>query len=174
MNLTITNTALGVWTFTWEEESGVSYNIYLGGVLLDTVDEGEWVSTVPGYLSSPPPVEIVPDNETAESLTYPPFLRLQWRIVEGEAGYRVEEYVGGSWVTRREIMDNGSEYYSYKTPLLEDGSTANWRVSAFGKQGDAGTPVVFTVEIVRNPSTPDVSLDYDESTGDLTISGEES
>lgn len=168
MNLTIANTAQGVWTFSWDAESGVSYEVWLDGVLLATVDEGEYVCSYPGYTTSPPPLEIVEEG-LAESETYPPHLLLQWRRVPNATAYKVEESVSGTWTQRRIIMDLGEEYFKHQTGPLEDGSTALWRVSALDNQGDAGTAVGFSVLICRNPPEPDVAMDYG-SGGLLTIS----
>lgn len=168
MNLTITNTSEGVWTFSWDADSGVSYEVWLNGVLLATVDEGEYECSYPGYSDTPPPLEIVEEN-TAESEIYPPFLQLQWRRVAGAAAYKVEEYVDAAWVTRRTIIDTGAEYYLYQTPVLLDGTEAIWRVSALDTTGDAGTAVSFTMEMCCNPAEPAVEMDYD-SNGDLVLS----
>jgi len=167
MNLTITNTSEGVWTFSWDADSGVSYEVWLDGVLLTTTTDGEYICSYPGYISSPPPLEIV--QSPAESELFPPHLLLQWRRVANASAYKVEESVSGVWIQRRIIMDLGEEYFKFQTGPLEDGSTALWRVSALDTQGDAGTSVGFSVLICRNPPEPDVDMAYG-SDGLLTIS----
>ena len=172
--LTITKAEEGRWLFTWDVESESAFNIYHEGILLANVTVGEYLSELPDYVDSPPVLEIVDSSDVAENVTYPPFVRLQWRRVAGETGYRIQEKVGMSWVTRREIMDGGAEYYAFQSRALPDGSVSQWRVAAFGQQGDAGSYVSFSLEIVRNPEEPDVDMLYEDSTGLLVISGESS
>jgi hypothetical protein len=146
------------WLFTWDYVSGESFEIWLDGVLLDTVSDGEYTASEDGYDDAPPPLEIIDATLAPDSETYPPYVILQWREVSGASGYQVDEYVGGSWVNRRVFVDASAGYYWYKSDPLDDDDTHIFRVSALDLNGNAGTAVQFTYLMARNPAPPEVTI----------------
>jgi len=166
---TATKQESGRWLFEWDANSGDAFDIYLDGELVDTVVGESYEAELDGYDTSPPPLEIVADESGvyAESLLYPPYIILQWRGVDGAKAYAVEEYVSGSWIFRKTIMDSDAGYYTYQTEVLEDAVSTSFRVSALDDQGNAGTPVTFSFYVVRNPPPPDV--DFSVESGGITV-----
>jgi len=164
-NWTATKKANGFWLFEWDGDSGDSFDIWLDGVLLETVTGGEYECVEPDYDEAPPPLEIVADDSYtfAENDLYPPFAYIQWRGVLGCAGYVVEKLVGATWVTQDVIAENLKGWYYYRTAVLEDGGSYYYRVVATTLGGSEGTPVDFIVDIVRNPSPPSVSFSIESN-----------
>jgi hypothetical protein len=162
---TATKQATGTWLFTWDGASNESFDIWLDGELLDTVTGGEYECAESGYDAQPPHLEIVDDDSAtyAENDLYPPYAILQWRMVTGADGYLVEEYLGGNWIRRKEVSESGAGYYWYKTRVLEDDTTYQFRVVAVDLNDNPGTPVSFDILLARNPSPPDVTYDIDGS-----------
>ena len=160
----------GHWLFTWDAASDESFDVWLDGELLDTVEGGEYDCDEPEYWDSPPPLEIIPDESTefADNDLYPPYAILQWREVAGADAYQVQLLSGSSWLNRKTVSDIGIGFYFYRTPVLEDQVETSYRVMAVDVNGNAGTPVAFTFNIVRNPSPPDVTYEID-SAGDLVV-----
>jgi len=167
---TATKQAKGTWLFEWDATSGESFFIWLDGELLDTVDDGEYECTETDYDDAPPPLEIMLDESgaVAENDAYPPYAILQWRGVTGASGYVVEKMISGSWITQREITEASVGYYFHKTQPLEDNTSYSFQVSALDVNGNAGTPISFTVRLARNPAPPGVTLTIDGS-NDLVV-----
>jgi len=161
----------GHWLFTWDGGSAESFNIWLNGKLLDTVEGGEYDCTEPNYADTPPPIEIVIDDSdtVADNDIFPPYAIIQWREVTGASSYLIEQYVSGSWVYRKTIQDSRAGYHWYKTALLTDQENYQYRVSALDIKGNPGTAVSFSFSITRNPAPPDVEYEID-GTGDLVVS----
>lgn len=155
---TIVKRVDGGWSFTWPEQ-GVDYHIWLDGELLETVTTPSYEFTFPDY-DVPPDLEIVPDGVLAENEQYPPYVILQWRGIVDEivAAYIVEQFVGAAWVTQATVMETKEGYYSWQSPPLTDNTTELYRVSAVDVIGNAGTPIAFTFDVIRNPEHPEVTI----------------
>jgi len=166
---TATRNELGVWQFSWTGDPADVFNIWLDGVLIDTVTGPEYDFDRPGYRSTPPPLEVVDDEDDAESELYPPFAIIQWRAVAGATAYIVEKYVSSAWVVKKTVQESAKGWYSFTTFALGDQVSQQYRVSAADSRGNAGTAVSYTFAIVRNPAPPDVSYAIDDS-NDLEVS----
>lgn len=156
------------WLFTWTSDSDESWDIWLDGVLIVTVEGGEYETQLPGYETEPPHFEIVATGTDAENDLYPPFAILQWREVGEEAGYLIEKKVNGTWTSVGNLTNTSKGYYTFRTTPLEDDTDIDFRVSALNFRGEAGTPIEFTVHVVRNPAPPSVTYAID-SAGDLVV-----
>jgi hypothetical protein len=158
INPTATRNEDGSWAFTWSAGTA-PYSIWLDGRQLEsslateayTYDGGEYDETAP-------PIEILNDGETAENYTYPPRVRVQWRGLLGATTYIVQANEGG-WVDLDEFTEDGSGYYQWESEALADATTHQHRVLALGEGGAEGTPIAFSVDLVRNPAPPSVVLD---------------
>lgn len=174
---TATRQDSGHWLFQWDEDSfldsdsDIGYDIWLDGVLLDTVYDPEYLYTGESVLGRPPALEIVPDESDvfAESDLYPPYVTIQWRGTSEAAGYLVQRYVGGSWVNQRYVTEKDRGWYMFRSAVLSDGTVEQYRVMATDAPGNTGTPISFSLEVTRNPADPavDISLDSD---GDILVS----
>lgn len=170
----ITKVAPGHWRYVWTGTS--PYYVYKDGHLFfNATTRTEWIfDNTSNY--EPPVIEVRDSTEattTIEQLNNPPYATLQWFMAANAAYYIIQEYVtvgsSGSWVTRKNLFEDGSEYYTYQTPVLDDVTTATWRVLAVDKH-NTYNPVTFEIYMVRNPDPPDIALSYSAATGNLTVS----
>lgn len=161
----------GIWSFAWDGDSAGTFYIWLNGKLLDTVEGLSYDCSEPYHDDEPPPLEIVDDGSgtIADNDLYSPYAILQWRKVTGASSYLVEQYISGAWTFKKTIQDVDSGYYWYKTALLTDQESNQFRVSALDITGNSGTAVNFTFLITRNPAPPDVEYTIN-SAGDLVVS----
>jgi len=166
---TATKNERGVWQFTWSGAPADIFNVWLDGVLIATVTGTEYDFDKEGYDATPPPLEIVDDEDDAESELYPPFAIIQWRTVDGAAAYLVERLVSASWVVQKTITEDGSGWYAFTTVVLGDQTSEQYRVSALDSRTNAGTAVAYTFALVRNPAPPSVSYAIDGAK-DLEVS----
>jgi len=156
------------WRIAWT--SGLedpTFTIYLDGELFATTAATHLDLYVePG---SSPVLEVV-DDGAAASQAFPGRLRLQWGREDDTDHYLIEEVVDAAWTERARVRDDGRQYFHWLTRWLEDSTSHQFRVTPIGTNGNAGTAVAFTCLMVRHPDPPDVSMSYDEGTGDLTVS----
>lgn len=165
---TITQQEDNSWLFEWDN-GALPCRIYLDGKLIATVTTTrEYEFHEDGYLTKPPPLEIVGDNGISNSELFPTYAILQWRGTTDAVRYKIQEYVNSSWITRRRKPENGSGTYTYETAARDDLSSNNWRIIAVDSGGRGGTALEFDFIIIRNPAPPDV--DYDIDAGTLTVS----
>lgn len=164
----------GSWKYTWDASSGVSYEVWFNGILQDVVEDGEYICIITDYEGVsyddvPPPLEVIPTTDEPESETYPPFIIMQWKGIEGAAHYQIEEFDGSDSTIRATQAEVGLWYYKFQTHSLEDDEEADWDVTVLDETGTGGTPLDFTKLVVRNPEPPDVDIEY-SSSGEVTIS----
>jgi len=158
----------GRWLFTWTSASDESWDVWLNGRKLDTVEGGEYTYNQSGYVGHPPPLEIVAEGADAENSLYPPFVYLQWREEADEAGYLIEKYTEGEWVTTGTLPNSKKGYHAFRTQPLEDDTDIPFRIFALNFRGEQGDAIEFTAHVVRNPARP--SVDYEiNSVGDLVV-----
>ena len=170
----ITKPAAYHWQYTW---SGTApFYVYSAGELvLDATTLTTWIFQ--GDSNTEPPVVEVRDSTEAEStisqIVNPQYAIFQWYQASNAAQYVVQESStdGGAtvWTTRRTLFEDGSEYYTFQTPVLDDVTTATWRVAAVDTQSNY-TVIQYQVFMVRNPDPPEITLSYDNGTGLLTVS----
>lgn len=170
INATVTRREDGGWNFTWDVGTA-PYAIWLDGKLLDTVDDEEYDVTLPGYEDVPPSLEILNDGEEAESELYPPYVIVQWRGIPTAVAYVVEENVEGDWVTRATVQEARRGYYTWRSPAKPDGSALQFRVLPADLYGNTGTAIAFSMDLCRNPETPEIEITINDG-GDVVVSEE--
>jgi hypothetical protein len=157
------------WRLSWTSDGPGPFYVYdlsEGGLIGTTYQTAFTITLEPGES------RVIEVRESAYAVTprgYPSRLLLFWYAVAGTSYYRVEEYAGGLWTLRQMIYDRGQGHFSYRTPPLEDGSVASWRVVPVGTNGSEGTPATWTALMVRHPDPPQVAFAYDEDTGTVAI-----
>jgi len=156
------------WVFTWTSGSSQTWDLYLIGRKIATVEGGEYIYDQGGYEEDAPPLEIVEEGAQADSVRYTPFVYLQWREVDGEAGYLIEKLVGSTWTKVGNLTRTGRGFHVFRTQALEDDTETEFRIFATNSQGEVGEPLEFTARVVRNPAPPVVVYEID-STGDLVV-----
>lgn len=156
---TVTRNGDGSWGFTWSPGTP-PYSVWLDGILLGTVSTEAYTAELPNYETVPPALEIVSTGSSAGNSLYPPRVILQWRGITTSAGYLVEQFVSSSWVQRVNVSESGRGYYDWLSGPQDDGSTGQFRVTAFDLRGNGGTPLAFSLIICRNPAPPAATIGY--------------
>jgi len=169
----------GEWRIAWTSDLGSPptdlYRIYQNGALVASdVFVEEWVVYVQAGESLV--FEVLDDADLEPSTAFPGRLTIGWRrVASATASYRVEEYVGGEWVERYTVADDGSEWFNWESRYLEDVTTHQFRVVPVGENGNDGTPIAFATLMVRHPDSPitddnvDDKFSYDSGTNKVTI-----
>lgn len=168
---TITQIGYQAWRWEWSATTA-PYRIYYKGKLLETTRNTTYQMEMPGATVEPPELEILDANDAdpAENLTYPPRALLQWRGTNTAAYYDIQEDVDGEWTTRCRLIDRNEGYCRYESRALDDVTTSSWRVIPVDEYGNEGTALELSIDIVRNPPAPEVSMKYNAGTGNLEIS----
>ena len=160
----------GAWTFTWAPALG-SVRVVLWGRVLETTTDNEYVWCGLSYDSptTPPPIEVVPDDGTlAVSEHNACYLTLQWYRVDCSY-YVVEGLDGATWYEMEMIPDDTQiPIFTYLTPLMPDQAVAQWRVTARDENNREGDPLNYSWKIVRPPNTP-TSPTLGCEAGELTV-----
>ncbi len=166
INATVTRRRDGGWDFSWP--AGVApYSVWLDGRLLASPATPSFTFGLPGYDDAPPDLEILSAGDPSQNQASPPYQLLQWRGNQNAAAYVVEQFVSGAWVTLVTITETRSGYYAFETPPQPDGAAVQYRVRAVDVFGNSGAPLLFSLEVARNPERPDVVASY--AAGLLTI-----
>jgi len=147
------------WRFTWDAGTP-DYEIWLDGIVIDTVTPESFDFELPGFNVTPPPLEIVEVSDVPDSEIRPPFLILQWREIALATSYSVEFLVGSVFEKQKFVYPKGSGYLRFQTPAQVDATEVIWRIRAMDDAGNFGVEVPFTIDIVKNPDPPDVSITY--------------
>jgi hypothetical protein len=169
MNLptTIARNADASWTFSWTPVPGAQrYRVVLWGRQLNVQQSTGYTYQGLGFLSFPPPLEVVVSTDLALSEVHQPFMVVQWY---GQAcqGYLVEQ--GGQIV--KEVVEDGSWVYTYQSPVLTDETSYTYNVLAEDAVGNLSPAVAYTQYIICPPVPPDgqVKVTYDTISGDAII-----
>jgi hypothetical protein len=167
----------GRWRLAWSSGLGSpppdGYRIYRDGALVARTDLEVWDFVL--RAGEQLVVEVLDDDDLQPAVAFPGKLTFGWRRVAGAAEYRVEEYVAGLWVVRRNVPETGAEWLEFTSRYLEDDATHQFRVTPVGKNGNEGTPVSFAVLMVRHPDTPvdeqdlDAEFSYSAATKKVTV-----
>lgn len=161
----------GSWLFSWEAGTP-PYQIWLNGVLIASPTTNSYVFALPGYETLPPDLEILNAGDFSDSENYPPFVLLQWRGVQGCAGYVVQQATGLSanpWANVGWRREDRSGYYQWQSQALPDDAIAEFRVLPVDLAGNQGTEIDFTLTVVRTPPHPSVALSINSS-GAIVVS----
>jgi hypothetical protein len=166
----VTKSGINAWEYTW---SGTSpFNLYLDWEYLDETSTTDVNRIVLNSDNTEPPIlEVLDANDTTEpdQIRHGGRAVLQWRDVADTDYYVIEEKVSSVWTELDIIGHNSLGYNKYITELLDDETTAQFRVTATALDETAGEPVAFDLFVVRNPDPPDITLSYSSSGGEITI-----
>lgn len=109
--------------------------------------------------------EALPDDAFLNAM----FLHLQWLRVPGAEAYIVQEEVSSVWTDRAVIREDGKQYYQYTSEGVEDGTTNNWRVKVIDREENEFVVTGISIEIVREPAPPSVTISYDKANAEIDI-----
>lgn len=161
---------LSAWSLeiSWTSTLGdPTFYVYRDGVLVATTKQ----TAISFTLTSGEriAVEVFDDPDDEPELIFPGRATIQWLGLTAAASYLVEEYVGAAWTQRALLLASGRPYYQWTSRYLEDETTHQFRVTAIGADGNAGTPVAFSIPVVRNPDAPEPTWAFDTDTHELTV-----
>ena len=95
------------------------------------------------------------DTPAPPAAAFPGTMRLEWYSGGAAvARYRVEEWIGGAWVPRQILTNQGQWYYAWTSRFLEDCQSHRFRVVPVGVNSNDGAPVVTDGYLVRRPDIP--------------------
>lgn len=157
------------WRVSWSSDlvSPVFY-VYQDGRLVDVTTAASGTFNVPAGESLV--LEVLDDPNIKPEAAFPGKLTLGWYPVPDTKAYRIDEYLSGEWKEQKRISETGQGFYQWKTRWLEDSQTHQFRIVPIGTNGNAGTPLTFSVLMVRHPDPPDVNFSYSADTQTVTIS----
>jgi len=168
----LTQLSTNEWRYQYDDAGTESpYRIYWLGKLISETDRNTYVMLTTA--AEAPVLEIlgVDDTDIPVSVTYPPYVRLQWYASTSAVTYKVEEYVDSTWTELDRITpEDNAGYMYYDTTAKTDCTEHTFRVVPIDAYNRDGADVEFTVYVVRHPLPEAVDLTYSAVTGDLTIS----
>jgi hypothetical protein len=147
--------------WTSSEAAPVPFLVYVNGVLAaswSSVDQtGEITLTIAA--GDAPFVEVL-DKADMPEIAFPGRVTLQWLAIAGAGSYRVDENIASVWTERKTITDDGFGVFAFLSRWLEEGQTHQFRVVPISTAGNEGTPLSFSIEMVRHPDPPSVAFTY--------------
>lgn len=105
----------------------------------------------------------------SQLIKYPKYFLLQWKKVEGTYKYNIYKKIDSNWVNKGYFYATGKEYYKYTVGPHIDGDIPEWKVTALDIYGNESIGLEYTTEISCNPDSPMVEMNYNETTGNITI-----
>jgi len=159
----------GAWRLAWVSSVvGATFYLYRDGVLVLTTRLTSTVVAVGG--SESPVYEVLDDAAERPAAAHPPYAVLAWYASPAAAEYRVEELLAGEWTERTVVPDDGSGYFTWRSGVLADGQTHQFRVTPIGDNGNTGTAKSWSLLMVRVPDVPLVTYTYNGAgAGTVTI-----
>jgi hypothetical protein len=158
------------WRFAWTDTTA-PYRIFLEGRLVITAPTNTVSLDLEDYPTYPPPIEVIDatmDDTDALSVSYPPYITLQWIGVAAAVVYRIEYYSGGTWIPVDTIDGGGEGYYTFETTKIDNNETAQWRIVPLDAQENEGTPLSFNFSVVGAPDSPEL-VSHEYSGGSIQI-----
>ncbi len=161
------------WRLRWTSNltPPVTFRVYQDGRLIAQSISGDGTGEL--VVAIPPGEQVdieVMDHETQRPrLAYPGRLTLNWLRVDAAAYYRVDELVDAVWTERAQVQESGQGAYRWQTRFLEDEQTHQLRVTAVGTNGNESTALSFSCDMVRAPSVPAWTPDYNPLDGTVSI-----
>jgi len=160
----------GQWLVEWSSSLGANatFWIYLNGLLMEA-DSPTTSMLVVLDGANAINLDVLDVEPSVDDPIYPDRARFAWYAVDGAVSYRVEEYVDAAWTERKTFGSEGADFFAYESRVLEDATTHQFRVVPIGADANEGTPLTYSVLMVRRPDPPVVSYTYSDDDGKVTI-----
>lgn len=168
--LTPVQIAGGLWLVRWTSNYTGAFLVYRDGKLLGVTHVKRFHVFVQDD-DEAPLIEVLPDSTPTPVTAFSARLELRFSRVAGAVKYTVEQLEGGSWVNKANIREDGRSVYEYRSDVVSDDTTHQFRVSAVDADGQSSTPATVSKHLIRHPDPPDVSIEYDLATGKMAIEG---
>lgn len=160
----------GLLCMEWSSSlgAGTTFYIYVDGVLSETTKQTrKMFSAAAGETIQ---IEVLDDAGASPEKAFPGRLFFQWESVASAARYRIEEWTGAAWTTRRTVYATTEPVIQHMTDVLDDATTHRWRIVPIGTNGQDGQAREFSAFVVRRPDVPSTDGAYDDGTGRVTLS----
>ena len=139
------------------DQASPTYTVYRDGELHCTTTVAELVLHLePGETAH---IEVV-DDAAAARPAFPARLTVTWWAVAAADRYLVRELVSGAWTDRASVAEDGRGFYRWRTRVLEDSQTHQFRVVAVGADDNESTAASLTVLMVRHPTPVSIAVSY--------------
>lgn len=156
---------------TSDQTTPIPIRIYVDGVKVaeysSATQDFSRIITVPAGESAT--VEVLDKENAVPSPAFSGRITLNWLAVSSAVRYRIEEYVSLSWIERATLTASGRTSFKWRTRLLDDGSTGQFRVTPFDAYGNEATPLTYSFLCVRTPDVPNAVMTYSNTTHKITI-----
>jgi len=169
INATVVRQPEATWLFTWAVGTP-PYAVWLDGRQLAsglTVESFLYEEAI--HEDEAPPLEILNDGDPVQNQLFPPRIQIQFRALQAAAAYIIEQFIAAAWVQVAQIMEAKRGYHNRETEPLDDATTHLFRATALSVAGAEGTPLTFSIDMVRNPNTPQVAFSV-STAGDIVVS----
>ncbi len=148
--------------FTSDITPPVPFRVFIGGVLVSqfvsTDGNGNYrLNSDQGSVF----IEVLDKDCSIPEIAFPGRITIGWRSVVGAVEYKVEEFVSAVFVLRKTVEDDGVGAFTFLSRFLEDVTTHLFQVVPVDAAGNLGTPLSFSVLMVRHPDVPNVGYSYD-------------
>lgn len=145
------------FTFTFSSDlTDPTFYIYINGEFVSDTKDTEWVVTASPNTQFQFDVLDV-STDTPEEF-FPSTFTLRWDGTPDSTTYRVEQYVSDEWVAKHVTVADDTRVFHYKTEMLDDSTTYQFRVVPIDGFGRDGTTLEFEAEMCRYPDAPTQSM----------------
>lgn len=142
-----------------------TFYIYVNGTLYMTTQSDKVYLPVPSDDSDGIVIEIFDSSSDSATPWWPRRFDLQWQKVDDIDYYKIEEYVDSSWTERAKVKDLNEEYKHWRSRVLDDVTTHQFRITPYGDNGETGSSLTLSGLMVRHPdsisSAPDLAYSAD-------------
>ena len=123
--------------------------------------------------TEPPIIEVRDADSTGTAATAenPAWGMLQWRGRANVDRWKVEYYTGSAWAEAdgSPVKNTGRGYYQFRTPVLADGTAAQYRVVPVDARDYEGDSQAFSFTVIRNPEPPAVAVSWDKAGSQVVV-----
>ena len=148
-----TQISANTWALSWSSDlADPVFFVYQNGVLKQATraTSGQFRVTSNDQLL----VEILDDPSQSPTFVYPGVSILSWYQTPATTSYKIEQWNGSSWIQIDSVPDLGNWVLQWTSPFLPDCQAFQFRVTPIGKNGNPGTPQIFSGFMVRIPDAP--------------------
>lgn len=158
------------WILNWiETVPSALYRVYRDGQKLGQTT----ALSFPVYVGDQDQANFsIRDDDLPPPYDVPARATLWWQRAIGDPPtvyYNVDKFNGAGWDNVAQVSDDGSAAYKILTDVLENLVEHEWRIIAVDEDENESDPLVRTLYLVRRPDPTSWTYDYNEGTGDLTI-----
>ncbi len=156
-SLEYTQTGPTQFEFTFSSDlDDPTFYIYIDGVFVSSTKDTTWTVTIP--LNSQFQFDVLDVETDAPEEHFPSTFTLRWDGTPDSTTYRVEQYVTDTWVAKHVTVADDTRVFHYKTELLDDSTTYQFRVVPVDGVGRDGTILEFEAEMCRYPDAPSQAM----------------